>query len=314
MTGIEDKRFYDADEKKYLLENNVEFLEWLSGKIDEGYYPLLSISGMQKLIDSLVTMYEFKYPSRYFELESGATEYKRYFINIKDISKNIDFNQIKFRLSTNEVEVLECDYRDTSGYCRPEDIVNRRQNEKWMFFVGFNLKRIAQENEESMFEDNTYLISATHKGVVPCYELSKLEEFIGDRETALTVLELRDELMCIDKFDTTELDKLIYTHSVDLELRERLLNLTLHALVYSNKTNPEFGQLRAHKFVEELNKYYRLDLTCDEVDKLVDNARNNSFESEASGIEEVGITGSYDNKDGLIKTFIKKIGERINNN
>ena len=54
MTISEANKFYSEDKRKYDVIHNKEFLEWFIYSINDGYYPVIRLEDMQKLIDNIV--------------------------------------------------------------------------------------------------------------------------------------------------------------------------------------------------------------------------------------------------------------------
>lgn len=65
------------------------------------------------------------------------------------------------------------------------------------------------------------------------------------------------------------MEKCIYDHNCDIELRERLLQLVALKLLYSKNTIPERGYERAKRFINEFNKKLGLTLSMKEIDEII---------------------------------------------
>jgi len=299
MTYAEYDRFKNNDEKKYIVENNEVFLNWYNEKLENGYHPYLDLKGIQHLINYMVSLYEFKYCDAYYSKQRGKINVRN-FIGLNDISNFIDFDQIRYRLSHKELETLDCKYRSNNGYCSPaynED--GSLNHDKYDFYISFNLK------EKTKYEDyysflNSHKVSCRENGVIPRYELKRLKEYIGKKDSEITIENLLYILQTRTKLDTTEIEKIIATHKIDLELRNKIFEMIGYAMIYSEDTIPEYGLLRAKRFVNEINEYYNLFFDCYELDKLIIDSKYENIFEEKKDIEEI-------KNPSIIKKFIKTL-------
>ena len=109
MTKEELKNFYDEDLKKYDLNENINFKVMFNRLIDDGYDLFVGIDEMQDLIDRLFAWYEIKYPEREFDFYDGKV--MQDFAMKKELSDLMDINQLFFRLTDNQIKLLEGNYR-----------------------------------------------------------------------------------------------------------------------------------------------------------------------------------------------------------
>ncbi len=297
MTYAEYDRFKNNDEKKYIVEKNKEFLTWYNEKLENGYHPYLDLKGLQHLINYMVCLYEFKYCDAYFEKQRGCINVRN-FIDLEEISNLINFDQIRYRLTYKELEVLDCNYRSNSGFCRPSYNEDGSVNHnKYDFFIGFELKD--KNNKEKIMGRR---VSCTENGIVPQYELELLEEYIGKTYSDMPIEKLLHILEINDQLDLTELEKIIFTHKIDLELRNKIFEMVLYAMLYSEETIPEYGLLRAEEFAKEINEYYHLNFNCDNLEKLIEESKKIDEKSDNINSKEV-----IPEKQSIVKKIIKKI-------
>ena len=84
-----------------------------------------------------------------------------------------------------------------------------------------------------------------------------------------------EELLTIFKakysseFDFKELEKCIYYHEMDKELRKRILELVALKLLYSPNTLPKYGYKRAKRFINEFNQKLNLNLSSEKIDEIM---------------------------------------------
>ena len=78
-----------------------------------------------------------------------------------------------------------------------------------------------------------------------------------------------------DKLEFKELEDAINDKFIDNYLRDKLLEFVSLKLLYSKQTIPERGYVRAKRFIDEFNKKLDLSLTYDEIDKVMNNYKEN---------------------------------------
>ena len=252
------KLFYSKDNKEYDLYHNLDFLKWFNSIIKKGYNSYLNLDSLQSFIDKLSLWYEYKYPERKLIIEEGFTD--KEFENINDISKELDYNQLRYQLSYNEIKLLDSMYRSDNGY----NVVDK--NKKTINYMAFNIykKQISKE----FVEDSTYKLSAIDTtGKIKNEDLSKL----FPKERNMTIEDLYNKLRDNNDYDIVELQNILFTHTMDIELREKVLYFTMKKLIYSKRTNPERGYKRALYLMKEFNNYIKkLNLVSIPIDKIME--------------------------------------------
>ena len=214
MTGLEFNNFMSLDKRKYILEENKEFLKWYSEMEKQGFKSFINICQMQDLINQITMFYEFKYPNVLFDS-------MRYNINLeacnkaKEISKMLDFEQLKFRLYHDYVQFLECSYQH---------------------HVTLNTPKIGWGNLDSM------MVRISSNGEVDKYDLNCLKEynFIDDIEEIERIEDLYGRFESIDTdVDYSELKRWIYLHKYYVSLRNRVLNLVKMNFLFKKNKSPK---------------------------------------------------------------------------
>lgn len=266
MTIAQVERFYERDTKDYEIEKNKDFLTWLKISIKDGYHCFIKTEELQELIDNIVNWYEIKYPERELEHFEG-TRYMK-FQDIRRISDVMDIRQLLFRLTHNQLCLMECGYRAKGWGQNPIYENGKEVGWKVQIFMSINRKN-EKEYNQWLGKEPYFLIHADHM----TGEVSKdyeLEEYIGNEENISL-----DELLLIfnekynDELDFTELKESVYDHNCDMELRHRILQLVALKLLYSRNTIPERGYERAKRFISEFNKKLGLTLSTEEIDKII---------------------------------------------
>ena len=266
MTIAQAGRFYEQDTKDYEIENTKDFLTWFKTSIDDGYHCFIKIEELQELINNIVNWYEIKYPEKELEYFEGV----RYmnFQDIRRISDVMDIRQLLFRLTHNQLCLIECGYR-TKGWVQHPIYENGNEvGCKVQIFMSINRKN-EEECNSWLGKVSSFLLHADHISG----EVSKdymLEEYIGNEENISL-----DELLFVfnekynDELDFTELKECVYDHNCDMELRHRILQLVALKLLYSRNTIPERGYERAKRFINEFNKKLGLLLSTEEIDEII---------------------------------------------
>ena len=261
MTIKEANNFYKNDEKKYELKENKNFLMWYRDITKDEYISYMDIDELQEFIDKIVTWYEIKYPERELETIEG-TRYSS-FANLKSLSKEMTCEQLIFRLTNKENGLLRGAYRTGCG-----GLYYNKTLKKYMPELLISFNRIDNEEEHQLFYQNEYNVffdGYTGKlinfyGAMP-YELTL--------EDDMTIESLYEKLKKINKFNLKGIRKCLNLHQDDLELRNMILQYVALKLLYSRNTIPEYGYIRAKKFIEEFNKELNLELSTLDIDKLI---------------------------------------------
>lgn len=240
MTITEVEEFYNQDQRKYEVVHNRELLNWLKKKIKNGYDSFVEIECLQELIDSIVSWYEIKYPEREMEFYEGITHTD--FEKMETLSKVMDIKQLMYRLPHKQLRLMKC------NYCSPIKISKRNFKDSCS---GNNIPYILLKIDVVSGEvyDDEGLIYNPNESVSLDELLILLREKYSD-------------------WDLKKLEKCIYNHNCDIELRQKILQLVALKLLYSRKTTPERGYERAKRFINEFNKKMNLNLSTEEIDKI----------------------------------------------
>lgn len=261
MTGEEVKNFYKEDERLYDLKENKKFLIMFNHLIDEGYSLFIGIDEMQNLIDRLFTWYEIKYPEREFDFYDGKLTSD--FVTKKELSDLMNINQLFFRLSDNQIKLLEGNYRTISMKEYPiyEEGKKIGVSKKVYFKINRN------ENDIYYNKHKDFIISADAvSGKVDTdYETDKY--ITGNVTIDDLYRKFKEEYT--DRLEFEVLEKAVNNKYIDNYLRDSILELVALKLIYSKKTTPERGYVRAKRFIDEFNSRLGLNLTYEEIDRVM---------------------------------------------
>ena len=296
MTIAQAERFYEQDSKKYEILKNKELLSWLKNSVKNGYHSFIDIEGLQKFVDNITNWYEIKYPEREMEFYEGI----RYsdFENIKPLSKLMDIKQLMYRLPCEQLYLIECYYRSTGqGFRNVYDDKNEIVAKKPILFMS-----IYRKNIESSILPNFLLHADTDNGKV---EIDyNLKDYVNtDNITLNELLNLFREKYS-EEFSFTELEKCVYNHNCDVELRNKVLQLVALKLLYSRRTIPERGYERAKRFINEFNKKMNLNISTEEIDNAISKDYTNTEKVDTVTAKE---KKSLKKAKVLVKSLFKKV-------
>ena len=245
MTGLELDNFYKADDKRYILNKNNEFIsyEYIMHR-EHDLKPIINREQMQDLINQIVMFYEFKYPNNMlYSLKHSFGE--KDLEKTIEISKMLDFEQLKFRLYHDYIQFLECSCGCVISLNRPK---------------------------KHLCDIATTYISVDSDGKIDKGELEFLKEyqFLDDIDGISTIENLYGRYASIDtNVDYSELKRLIEKHRFNLKIRNKVLNVISFALLYSENTLPDYGYARAKAFIRTFNREYKLKMDLEEIDEIM---------------------------------------------
>lgn len=277
MTGEEVKNFYKEDERLYDLKENKKFLIMFNHLIDEGYSLFIGIDEMQDLIDRLFTWYEIKYPEREFDFYDGKLTSD--FVTKKELSDLMNINQLFFRLSDYQIKLLEGNYRTISMKEYPiyEEGKKIGVSKKVYFKINRN------ENDIYYNKHKDFIISADAvSGKVDTdYETDK---YITGNVTIDDIYrKFKEEYT--DRLEFEMLEKAINNKYIDNYLRDSILEFVALKLIYSKKTTPERGYIRAKRFIDEFNSRLGLNLTYEEINRVM----NKDYSEDKSKVKVISL-------------------------
>lgn len=293
MTIIQAEKFYEQDLKKYEVLKNKELLFWFKDSVKKGYHPFIDIEGLQELVDNITTWYEIKYPEREMEYYERIRHFD--FEKIKPLSKLMDIKQLMYRLPCEQLYLLECDYRSTGqGFRNVYDDKNEIVAEKPILFMS-----IYRKNIESSIVPNFLLHADTESGKV---EIDyNLKDYVNtDNITLDELLNLFKEKYS-EEFSFNELEKCVYDHNCDVELRNKVLQLVALKLLYSRRTIPERGYERSKRFINEFNKKMGLNISTEEIDNAINKDYTNTEK-----VDTVKENNPLKKAKVLVKLLLKK--------
>jgi CheY-like chemotaxis protein len=119
MTINEAKDFYKTDTRQYDFNCRENFKPWFKKTFKDGENSYLNINGLNKLVNKIVSWYEFKFPN--VELDDPCCIDKE-FENMRKISGYLNIKQLRYRLTYGERETMDCNYRTSSGHLGYDDI------------------------------------------------------------------------------------------------------------------------------------------------------------------------------------------------
>ncbi len=294
MTIAQARKFYEQDQREYNLEENKEFLSWFKDKIKNDYYPFIEIEELQELINNITYWYEIKYPEREFEFEEGIKNLN--FKSIAPLSKSMNIYQLMYRLSDDQLCLINGEYRSNCGGIR--NIYNggsKVVDQKAVLYIV--IKQI-NNNYNANGINNNLIICAYPNGEVIIND--SLKKYVDKERINLDELLSLFEEKYSHNLDFSVLKADVDDHNCDLELRKRILQLIALKLLYSQNTTPGRGYKRAKKFIDEFNKELNLNLSSEKIDNII----NTNIEIEKSDSEKLT---PLKKSRKLVKSLLKKI-------
>lgn len=294
MTIAQARKFYEQDQREYNLEENKEFLSWFKDKIKNDYYPFIEIEELQELINNITYWYEIKYPEREFEFEEGIKNLD--FKSIAPLSKSMNIYQLMYRLSDDQLCLINGEYRSNCGGIR--NIYNggsKVVDQKAVLYIV--IKQI-NNNYNANGINNNLIICAYPNGEVIIND--SLKKYVDKERINLDELLSLFEEKYSHNLDFSVLKADVDDHNCDLELRKRILQLIALKLLYSQNTTPGRGYKRAKKFIDEFNKELNLNLSSEKIDNII----NTNIEIEKSDSEKLT---PLKKSRKLVKSLLKKI-------
>lgn len=294
MTIAQARKFYEQDQREYNLEENKEFLSWFKGKIKNDYYPFIEIEELQELINNITYWYEIKYPEREFELDEGIKNLD--FKSITPLSKSMNIYQLMYRLSDDQLCLINGEYRSNCGGIR--NIYNggsKVVDQKAVLYIV--IKQI-NNNYNANGINNNLIICAYPNGEVIIND--DLKKYVNKERINLDELLSLLEEKYSHNLDFSVLKAVVDDHNCDLELRKRILQLIALKLLYSQNTTPGRGYKRAKKFIDEFNKELNLNLSSEKIDNII----NTNIDIEKSDSEKLT---PLKKSRKLVKSLLKKI-------
>lgn len=294
MTIAQARKFYEQDQREYNLEENKEFLSWFKDKIKNDYYPFIEIEELQELINNITYWYEIKYPEREFEFDEGIKNLD--FKSITPLSKSMNIYQLMYRLSDDQLCLINGEYRSNCGGIR--NIYNggsKVVDQKAVLYIV--IKQI-NNNYNANGINNNLIICAYPNGEVIIND--SLKKYVDKERINLDELLSLFEEKYSHNLDFSVLKADVDDHNCDLELRKRILQLIALKLLYSQNTTPGRGYKRAKKFIDEFNKELNLNLSSEKIDNII----NTNIEIEKSDSEKLT---PLKKSRKLVKSLLKKI-------
>ena len=264
-------KFYNDDLKKYDLKENRGFKIIFNELIDCGYNLIIGIDEMQDLIDRLFTWYEIKYPEREFDFYDGV-DIQDFAIK-KELSNLMDINQLFFRLTDNQIKLLEGNYRSSVM----KEIPIYEEGTKIGVHKKAYFKIVRNKNDSYYNKHKDFIVSADAiSGEVDIdYEIDKYVNSYTNINDLYKIF----KASYANRLDFTELEDAVNNKIIDNYLRDRLLEFVSLKLLYSRQTTPERGYIRAKRFIDEFNKRLNLNLTSNEIDRVMNNYKENKFKT-----------------------------------
>jgi len=187
----------------------------------------------KQLMDIIIQWYKIKYPDnklklireKYKNIDRIILEPRDYdYIEVESLSKYMGFTELMFRIPNELHQLIECWY---TGKMKGNIYLNNTINKV-----------------EKYFEINEY------------GDIIKLDSSFDDTILKRNAIIIDDFVKYINDnvYDVTEMKKIVKTHNLNLELRNKYFKLIAYLLLTSSE-DKIIGYVRAIKFIEEFNEY-----------------------------------------------------------
>lgn len=291
MTIKEAENFYKQDKKEYILTTKSIIKNWINDVIEiekirlkDVKYPenygyalknsiktiydtIQEIKELQELIDFLTIWYEIKYPNKEMDRCTIYLAYK----NIKPLSKQMDIEQLLYRLNNKHEDLMLCYYRARGWSAVPVIINNKIVNDNSIVVTLKIKKEINNLNDDYFISLNIdyktgYLAidKWLEKEICECIDKKHIEKGYIHIEELLKGLENSN-----NKVEYITLLESVIDRKIRLKIRKEILELTALKILYSENTIPEYGYERAKRFINEMNKKLNANLTTDKIDEIM---------------------------------------------
>ena len=244
MTIRERINFYDADQEKYVLITNDDFIRRVAivndvKKEHSCYLFSVDIMKYQSLIDYLCEWYFIKYPERDLEYLDGvhSTDFKV----SENISKYMGVEQFLYRLPKDILNLVTVPYEDIS-------FVIKNINEEGIPYLSATVYCIQRDSKfKVLFDPFTgKVLPESIPGITGIKDKEDL-----DIEKLCRLLTTGDNEF---KYGVSDLNKHIVSRTLSEDLRNEVLKLAAVKMLYDRRTTPERGFERAERFISEFNE------------------------------------------------------------
>lgn len=228
MTIEEAEHFYKTDTMQYDFNCRENFEPWFEQAFKDGRSSYLDIEGLNRLVNKIISWYEFKFPN--IELDKpGCINTK--FENTPDISNYMDSEQLRYRLTHDERETMDCHYRTGSGFLGYDGNC----------YAGIKLSKNGLDIWDISISMDGKLASSTRQRY--CIPVESIEDFY-------------EALKFSDEFDLENIRNCIELHKNDTMLRDYIIDAVRNGLLYSSNTIPEYGKIRVDEFTKDMLVLY----------------------------------------------------------
>ena len=260
MQRNDDKIFYKQDKKEYELSNNSDFIRWFRSLIQANHYEsIVNIDDIKSLIDFIYSWYFIKYPEREFDFNEGIRNL--YFKDVNSIGNDLSFKQLLFRLPFRQLCLMTGFYRPIRAFSDKTYIKRKKAGLNIDVFI-----KVSKINNGNLSNRSySFIINAKEDGtVVKSEDLEELIKF--DSDVNLDDLFSIFSSRYVDELDFSDLVHVVYNHSCDIEVRNRVIYLAALKLLFSRNTNPQRGYIRAKKLISEANEALNTNISMDIID------------------------------------------------
>ena len=224
-----------------IQESYQEILQFIKENKDNGYNVYSNIDDINELIDIIVKWYEFKYSKGSLEVVYSNYVTKKYnqsgnivSCDIDELYTNMGYYELMYRIPIELHSIIECHYK---GEKCVEDI------------------KLPINNNSTSIKSSISVNFNKHDGNLTVISLVILERYFKIKAKCIEDLLNKEKFskkIDYSKLDFSEIENAVVTHNLDLELRDKIFDLIVLKLFFSDENN-YFGYIRAKKFIDEFN-------------------------------------------------------------
>ena len=244
--------------EKIIKEKYEEILKFIKENIQKGYNVYSNIDDINELIDIIVKWYEFKYSKGGLEVVYDNYITKKYgkynrinSYHIDELYANMGYTELMYRIPTKLHSMVECHYKGK---------INKKDIEVKIYNTTTNIKSSIPINFNK-YDGRLTAISEVTLDRSLNIKLEYIEDFMNKENFSKEI--------DYTKLDFSDIENVVVTHNLDLELRNKIFELIVLKLFFSDE-NEYFGYIRAKKFVDEFNSYIKeLNLSIEKLNDMI---------------------------------------------
>ena len=231
MEKLTDKIAFDSGKNGYNIKQNNDFINWLQDCLNNNYEATINLDDIQKAIDMISDWY--------------LKKYNRYSLRNNIYCDNNEFIDLLRNLPPKVLELINCHYRYKNISSRKilvnDELIDTTQ-------INFSISSIESDYNNKYFfyalSDNGRIVSTNFPQVKNGMTIDHLYLILSNTKMS-------------KKYDNSSVEKIIYNHIIDLELRDIIFNLITLRMNILGKGGSSCKNFRFNKMVHDFE--YNID-------------------------------------------------------